>query len=92
MSVAFVGPLHPLGWVKFESEADLEARANAKEAKRRKTSEMRRLSAFIDRGGKLSAEDVPGLGTLWRSRCCSTAPFSPDVVERWEMKHKRSVT
>lgn len=76
--------LDPDGWVSRVTEAEFDAKLAARAARRAERGELTRLSAYMNKGGRLVRDDVPGVGVVYRAhRVCTVAPFSARAVEMW---------
>lgn len=76
--------LDPDGWVSKVTVAEFDAKLAAKAKRRAERGELTRLAAYMNRGGRLVREEVPGVGVVYRARLvCTVAPFSARSVEKW---------
>lgn len=84
MNLATAGPLDPDGWVRRISESELYAKQLAAHQKRKANGEFRRLVVYMNKGGNLVRDEVPGVGVVYRAQhVCTVSPFSAAAVERW---------
>lgn len=84
MNAAVAGTLDPDGWVKRISESELYAKQLAAHQRRKANGEFRRLVIYMNKGGQLVRDEVPGVGVIYRARfVCTVAPFSHAAVARY---------
>lgn len=84
--------LDPDGWIKRPSLAELEAKQLKAHERRKARGELSRLSRYMNQGGGLVRDEIPGVGVVYRAhRVCTVAPFSPTAVETWCVREGREL-